>query len=117
MKRLPSIPIEVITMKNKKIFIINEKVTVWKRLVIAMDDTSDADEKLIKKIEFDGGYFSDGDSNKISLISKNYLFHSEEPTFPEDNNGYPTLKIYNNYPCVESNRIYINTSYTKENKK
>lgn len=107
-------------MKNKKIFIIDEKVTVWKRLVIAMDDTPDAKEKLIKKIKMDGGYFSNWDSNKISLVSESYLECSEEPIFPEDNNGYPTLEIYNDYPCIESNRIYINTSdriYTKDGEK
>lgn len=97
-------------MKSKKIFIIDEKVTIWKRSIVAMDDTPDAEEKLIKKIEFDGGYFSNGDSNKINLISEDYMLHSEEPAFPEDNNGYPTLEIYNDYPCVESNRIYVNTS-------
>lgn len=97
-------------MKNKKIFIVDEKVTVWKRLVIAVDDTPDAEEKLIKRIKIDGGHFSNWDSNKISLVSEDYLSYSEEPTFPEDNNGYPTLEVYNNYPCTEENRIYVNTT-------
>ena len=62
---------------------IDEKCKVWKRRYITVE-AADLDEaiKNYKEGNFDVTYTDE-------------LYETEEPISPEENNGYPTIEVYN----------------------
>lgn len=62
---------------------VDEKVKVWKRRYMTVE-ASDLDEAIKNYKE---GNFDEGDTEE--------LYETEELMSPEENNGFPTIEVYN----------------------
>lgn len=89
----------------KKIYELafEEKVIVWKRTLVEVDANSEQ-EALKKTLN----YINNQIVEDISIENEKYIYGTEEKMAPENNDGYSTLEIFNNYPYIEENSIYNN---------
>lgn len=89
-------------------FFVDYKCTVWQRVFYEADVNSK--EELIKKYgENIINTFKDGEpTSDCELIDSTILFDTVMPILPEDNQGNPTVEIYD----MEGNLLMDNVNNT-----
>lgn len=70
-------------------YYIDEKVTIWRRTYYNVEGT---EEEIKNKLidQFESKYPTD-----IEIFDSEILYETEESISPEENNGRPTIEIFN----------------------
>ena len=70
-------------------YYIDEKVTIWRRTYYNVEGT---EEEIKNKLidQFESKYPTD-----IEIFDSEILYETEESITPEENNGMPTIEIFN----------------------
>lgn len=68
-------------------YYIDEKVTIWRRTYYNVEGTEEEiKNKLVESVE---------GSSDIEIFDSEILYETEESISPEENNGMPTIEIFN----------------------
>lgn len=71
-------------------YYIDEKVTIWRRTYYSFNGTEEETQKMLIESVEGRGHFLD-----TNMIDSEVLYETEELMTPEDNDGQPTMEVFN----------------------